>query len=92
MLNECEEVYILTPSRWDPHNPVYLSNEMNMLDWQGDEQKRDRQQILLEDIQEDVNLSATSYIGPVETHAIEELLSANHQHWPEPTFAAVQRR
>ena len=60
-----------------------------MLDWQGEEQKRDRQQILLEDIQEDVNLSATSYIGPVETHAIEELLNTNHRHWPEPTFAAV---
>ena len=61
-----------------------------MLDWQGDmKQKRDRQQILLEDIKEDVNMSAASYIGYVETQAIEELLSVNHQHWPEPTFAAV---
>ena len=31
-LNECDEVYIITPSRWDPHNHVYSSNERNMLD------------------------------------------------------------
>ena len=27
MLNECEEVYMLTPSRWNPHNHAYASNE-----------------------------------------------------------------
>ena len=32
MLNECDEVYMVAPSRWDPHNPVYYSNERNMLD------------------------------------------------------------
>ena len=31
MLNDCEEVYILTPGRCYPHNPVYSSNERNML-------------------------------------------------------------
>ena len=43
-LNECEEVYMLTTSQWDPHNPVYSSNKRNMLDRQGKmKQKRDRQ-------------------------------------------------
>ena len=90
MLNECEDVYMLTPSNWNPHNPVYSSNERNMLDWQGNmKQGKDRQQILLADIRDDVNMSAASYIGLEETQAIEELVSAQNQHWPEPTFHVV---
>ena len=26
MLEECEDIYILTPSRWDPHNTAYVHN------------------------------------------------------------------
>ena len=43
MLNSCEEVYLLTPTRWDPHNTAYASNEEGMLDWQGNlKEVRDR--------------------------------------------------
>ena len=75
-LNECEAVYMLTRSRWDPHNPVYSSNNRDMLNCQADmKQQRDRQQILLEDVKDDVNIFAASYIGLVETQTIEEILS-----------------
>ena len=61
-----------------------------MLDWKcAMKEKRYRQQIILEDIQEDVSISTASYIGHVETQAIEEILSVNYQHQPEPTFAAM---
>ena len=35
-LEETEEVYLLTPSRWNPHCDTYAQNEENMLDWEGD--------------------------------------------------------
>ena len=44
------------------------------------EREKDRQKIPLKDINEDAKMSAASYIGLVETQAIEEILSANHQH------------
>ena len=53
------------------------------------QEKRDIHQIILEDINEYVSMSTTSYISLVETQAIEDTFSVNHQHWPEPTFAAV---
>ena len=38
-----------------------------MLDWQGKmKETRDRQHIVLEDIQEDVNMSAPFFIGHIE--------------------------
>ena len=35
MLEDCEEVYVLTPSRWDPHDSVYSHNEAQILECQG---------------------------------------------------------
>ena len=29
------DVYVLSPSRWDPHSEVYGQNEANMTDWEG---------------------------------------------------------
>jgi hypothetical protein len=34
-MQETEDVYLLTPSRWDPHCDAYAINEENMLDWEG---------------------------------------------------------
>ena len=31
-----DEIYLLTPTRWDPHTTVYQENEANMVDWKGD--------------------------------------------------------
>ncbi len=49
-----EEVYLLTPSKWNPHSDAYATNEENMLDWEGNMvEKRDRSQILLSEVHED---------------------------------------
>ena len=49
-----------------------------MLDWQSNlKEARDRYQILLQDIPEDVNISDESFIGHVETQSIKKLLEDN---------------
>ena len=34
-LESPEEVYVLTPLRWNPHSDAYAFNEESMLDWEG---------------------------------------------------------
>ena len=34
-LTEPEEVYILTPTTWNPHTDAYANNEESILDWEG---------------------------------------------------------
>ena len=34
-LEEPEDVYILTPTTWNPHSDAYVINEESMLDWEG---------------------------------------------------------
>ena len=34
-LEDPEEVYVLTPLRWNPHSDAYTFNEESMLDWEG---------------------------------------------------------
>ena len=59
MLEDCEGVYVLTPSRWNPHNSAYAHNEANMLDWQGEMvETKDRQTILLSEIEEEEDIYA----------------------------------
>ena len=35
LMKETEDIYLLTPSRWNPHDDSYATNEENMLDWEG---------------------------------------------------------
>ena len=32
-LEEPEDVYVLTPTTWNPHSDAYVINEESMLDW-----------------------------------------------------------
>ena len=34
-LEEPEDVYVLTPTTWNPHSDAYVINEESMLDWEG---------------------------------------------------------
>ena len=52
-----EDVYLLIPRSMNPNCDAYAMNEENMLDWEGNMvQRRDRVQILLSNIPEDVML------------------------------------
>ena len=55
----------------DPHDSAYAHNEAHMLDWQGEMvQSKDRQTILLSEVEEDTEISAACYIGHVESKAV----------------------
>jgi hypothetical protein len=41
-LVEPEEVYMLTPIRWNPHIDAYVKNEEALMDWEGNP-PRDRE-------------------------------------------------
>jgi hypothetical protein len=89
---ESEEVYLLTPSRWDPHQSAYAENEENMLDWEGNMvERKDRKQILLSDIEGDEAMAASVQVGSIEVKAIDllmETMNEELQH-PHPCYEPV---
>ena len=54
-LEEPEDVYVLTPTTWNPHSDAYVINEESMLDWEGSmKHERDHEKrVVLEDIPSD---------------------------------------
>ena len=61
MLQDPSKVYILTPARWDPHLDVYVHNEDNMLDWEGNmkEPKHRNQWLVLDEIPDDEAMASS---------------------------------
>ena len=54
-LEEPENVYVLTPTIWNPHSETYVINEQSMPDWEGN-MRNDRdheKRVVLEDIPSD---------------------------------------
>jgi hypothetical protein len=76
IMKETEDVYLLTPSRWNPHCDAFATNEENMLDWEGSMiEKKDRAQILLSEISEDTAMAASIQISSVESKTIDSVLT-----------------
>jgi hypothetical protein len=47
-MQDSDEIYMLTPDRFNPHDDSYAENEDNMLDWEGNMiEKKHRTKILL---------------------------------------------
>jgi hypothetical protein len=93
-MTESEEVYLLTPSRWDPHQSAYAENEENMLDWEGNMvERRDRKQILLSDIAEDEAMAASVQIGSIEVQAVDTAMKMTDEErkHPHPCYEHVPR-
>ena len=76
-LQTCKNAYLLTPEhKWDPHTDVYAQNEDSLLDWEGNvKQPKDRIKIIIDEIQEDVNISQAMSIGAVEMNAVDQILN-----------------
>ena len=51
-LEEPEDVYVLTPTIWNPHSDAYVINEESMLDWEGNmrNEKDHEKRVVMEDI------------------------------------------
>ena len=79
MLQDPDNVYILTPTTWNPHTDAYSRNEEAMLDWEGNvRQSSDRpKQIVIQDIEDDPNMSSALSIGAVETSHVETIFAAS---------------
>ena len=95
MLEDCDEVYVLTPSRWNPHDEAYAHNEAQMLDWQGNMiEPQYRQSILLADVQEDANIAAACHISHVESQTVINLLEQHnkveHDSSGEPNLVPIE--
>ena len=76
-LQETEEVYLLAPSRWNPHCDSYAQNEENMLDWEGNMvERKDRMQILIEDLPDGVKTIGSTQISCVESVRIDAIVEA----------------
>ena len=77
MVNECEDVYLLMPNgEWNPHSDAYGTNEDDMLDYEGNmKEKKDRQQILLSEIDVTSSSVESAYrVSKVEARILEERL------------------
>jgi hypothetical protein len=70
-----EEVYILTPTTWNPHLDVYARNEESMLDWEGNlKPKIERElKIVLDDIPEDDLEMASLTVSSAESAQIDAM-------------------
>ena len=77
-LVEPEEVYMLTPTTWNPHSDVYARNEEAMLDWEGNmKPKKDREfRIVIDDIPDDGDVEAGALcVSSAETDMIDAMLA-----------------
>ena len=71
-LEEPEDVYILTPTTWNPHSDAYVINEESMLDWEGNmKHERDHEKrVVLEDIPSDDTMISSLALCEKELLAI----------------------
>ena len=74
------DVYVLTPSRWNPHSDAYEANEASMLDWEGNiKERKDQLRIVVDDIPDPEN-GEDYRVSSAEAHVIDRTCAACH-HW-----------
>ena len=71
-LEEPEDVYILTPTTWNPHSDAYVTNEESMLDWEGNmrHEKDHEKGVVLEDIPSDDTMISSLALCEKEQMAV----------------------
>lgn len=83
-LEATEEIYLLTPNQFNPHDHSYAINEANMLDWEGNMVERhDRQTVLLSEIEEDTQMSVSMAVSAVETQAVDQRIHSQDEQEQE---------
>lgn len=79
-----DDVYTLTPERWNPHSDAYARNEEAMIDWEGNMvQAKDRMKILINEIPEDAIMAASLSIGSVEQTQVNSCVWQCSNHDPD---------
>ena len=71
-LEEPEDVYVLTPTTWNPHSDAYVINEESMLDWEGNmKHERDHEKrVVLEEIPSDDTMISSLALCEKEEMAV----------------------
>lgn len=77
-LDQCEDVYDLSPTVWNPHSDAYASNEEAMLDWAGNMTPASSRpvRLVLDDIEEDAVMASTMTISSIEASVIDAIMDA----------------
>ena len=63
-MEEPGDVYILTPTTWNPHSDAYVFNEEPMLGWEGNmkHEKDHEKRVVLEDIPSDDTMISSLFL------------------------------
>ena len=97
-LDSATEVYLLTPSMWNPHSDVYAHNEGTMLDWEGNMRPKGEREIriVLDEIEDDQAMASVLHVSSAESAAIDNHLSheptAHNSHKPTSLGKALMQR
>ena len=73
------DVYVLSPSKWDPHSEAYGQNEANMTDWEDNvKEPKDRPyQVVIDEI--DAEIDASKFVvSSTEAIIIDKVCNNNH--------------
>jgi hypothetical protein len=96
LLNSSEEIYMLTPGRWDPHNDAYAYNEEHMLDWEGNMvSRKDRTSttILLKDIDDaDTMVASVSSAKTLRTDSVIAAVGSGDPDPVRPKWKTIPRK
>jgi hypothetical protein len=57
---ESDNIYMITPTTWNPHCDSYATNEENITDWEGNIiERKHRAKYLLSEIEENTAMTAS---------------------------------
>ena len=95
-LTDPEEVYILTPTTWNPHSDAYANNEESILDWEGNLKPRKVREvkIVMDDLPEDSEEIGSLMVSATETAHIDAMIAEEMplQHGNVPFDEALSQR
>ena len=74
-LEEPDDVYVLTPTTWNPHSDAYVINEESMLEWEGHmrNERHHEKRVVLDDITSDETMMSSLAVCEKE----EKIISSN---------------
>jgi hypothetical protein len=93
-MQDSDEIYMLTPDRFNPHDDSYAENEDNMLDWKGNMiEKKHRTKILLSKVEENEAMAASVQVSSQETREIDCVLETSYdeEEIVKPCYGTIPR-
>ena len=91
MVESSDDVYMLTPTTWNPNTDVFALNEESMIDWEGHMvQEKDRVRILMSEVEENAEMASVCAISNRESDFVNTtLLAAEEDEPPQPIYHPI---